>query len=217
MYISGIDQFFRIFNPTFDEWKSRFGVQSSQKRDLKNRKKLSSTPPILKHGAPPPNVKVHNSLYRIQNLYMLQRWSKEDAHYGQNTLQELIFITSYMNFILVQKICFPESFSGRWETWGGRNVLPFWQYCRNKHFDQYWYYGQNWYFCQIDIFVKIDIFIKIDIFVKIDNFVKIVFLTISSTVFDDFINYRQLYQLLIFSSTIWSKYQMSVLVNCNLA
>ena len=91
----------------------------------------------------------------LQNLYMLQRWSKEDAHYGQNTLQELIFITSYMNFILVQKICFPESFSGRWETWGGRNVLPFWQYCRNKHFDQYWYYGQNWYFCQIDIFVKL--------------------------------------------------------------
>ena len=75
----------------------------------------------------------------------------------------------------------------------------------------------NWYFRQIDIFVKIDIFIKIDIFVKIDNFVKIVFLTISSTVFDDFINYWQLYQLLIFSSTIWSKYQMSVPVNCNFA
>ena len=75
----------------------------------------------------------------------------------------------------------------------------------------------NWYFRQIDIFVKIDIFIKIDIFVKIDNSVKIVFLTISSTVFDDFINYRQLYQLLIFSSTIWSKYQMSVPVNCNFA
>ena len=111
----------------------------------------------------------------------------------------------------------PRLISGRWETWGGRNVLPFWQYCRNKHFDQYWYYGQNWYFCQIDIFVKIDIFIKIDIFVKIDNSVKIVFLTISSTVFDDFINYRQLYQLLIFSSTIWSKYQMFVPVNCNLA
>ena len=98
-----------------------------------------------------------------------------------------------------------------------RKVLPFWQYCRNKHFDQNWYFGQNWYFCQIDIFVKIDIFIKIDIFVKIDNSVKIVFLTISSTVFDDFINYRQLYQLLIFSSTIWSKYQMSVPVNCNFA
>ena len=75
----------------------------------------------------------------------------------------------------------------------------------------------NWYCRQIDIFVKIDIFIKIDIFVKIDNSVKIVFLTISSTVFDDFINYRQLYQLLIFSSTIWSKYQMSVPVNCNFA
>ena len=148
---------------------------------------------------------------------MLQHWSKKVAHYGQNTLQELIFITSYMNFILVQKICFQKSFSGRWETWSSRKVLPFWQYCRNKHFDQNWYFGQNWYFCQIDIFVKIDIFIKIDIFVKIDNSVKIVFLTISSTVFDDFINYRQLYQLLIFSSTIWSKYQMSVPVNCNFA
>ena len=150
-------------------------------------------------------------MYRIQNSYMLQHWSKKVAHYGQNTLQELIFITSYMNFILVQKICFPESFSGRWETLGGRNILPFWQYCRNKHFDQYWYYGQNWYFCQIGIFVKIDIF------AKIDNSVKIAFLTISSTVFDDFINYWQLYQLLIFSSTIWSKYQMSVPVNCNFA
>ena len=63
MYTCGINHFFRIFNPTFDEWKSRFGVQSSHKRDLKNRKKLSSTPPILKHGAPPQkkqNVKVHN-------------------------------------------------------------------------------------------------------------------------------------------------------------
>ena len=38
MYTCGINHFFRIFNPTFDEWKSRFGVQSSQKRDLKNRK-----------------------------------------------------------------------------------------------------------------------------------------------------------------------------------
>ena len=86
---------------------------------------------------------------------MLQHWSKKVAHYGQNTLQELIFITSYMNFILVQKICFQKSFSGRWETWSSRKVLPFWQYCRNKHFDQNWYFGQNWYFCQIDIFVKL--------------------------------------------------------------
>ena len=86
---------------------------------------------------------------------MLQHWSKKVAHYGQNTLQELIFITSYMNFILVQKICFQKSFSGRWETCSSRKVLPFWQYCRNKHFDQNWYFGQNWYFCQIDIFIKL--------------------------------------------------------------
>ena len=33
------DQSFWIFYPTFHEWKSRFGAQSFQKRDLKNRKK----------------------------------------------------------------------------------------------------------------------------------------------------------------------------------
>ena len=38
MYTCGIDQSFRVFYPTFDEWKSRFGAQSSQKRDLKKRK-----------------------------------------------------------------------------------------------------------------------------------------------------------------------------------
>ena len=70
----------------------------------------------------------------------------------------------------------------------------------NWYFRQNWYFYQNWY-----------------IFVKIDNSVKIVFLTISSTVFGDFINYRQLYQLLIISSTFWSKYQVSVPVNCNFA
>ena len=137
---------------------------------------------------------------------MLQRRSKEDAHYGQNTLQELIFITSYMNFILVQKICFQKSFSGRWETWSSRNVLPFWQYCRNKHFDQYLYYGQNWYFCQIDIFVKIDIFIKLSHFRL---------LTCLSIVFDIFINIWCLCQLLTLSSTLWLKYQLVVPVNCN--
>ena len=38
MYICGIDQSFRVFYPTFDGWKSRFGAKSSQKRDLKKRK-----------------------------------------------------------------------------------------------------------------------------------------------------------------------------------
>ena len=38
MYTCGIDQSFRVFYPTFDEWKSRFGAQSSPKRDLKKRK-----------------------------------------------------------------------------------------------------------------------------------------------------------------------------------
>ena len=38
MYTCGIDQSFRVFYPTFDEWKSRFGAQSSQKRDIKKRK-----------------------------------------------------------------------------------------------------------------------------------------------------------------------------------
>ena len=70
MYTCGINHFFRIFNPTFDEWKSRFGVQSSHKRDLKNRKKLSSTTPILKHGVPPPKKRKSTQLacieYRIR-------------------------------------------------------------------------------------------------------------------------------------------------------
>ena len=38
MYTCGIDQSFRVFYPTFDEWKSRFGAQSPQKRDIKKRK-----------------------------------------------------------------------------------------------------------------------------------------------------------------------------------
>ena len=38
MYTFGIDQSYRVFYPTFDEWKSRFGAKSSQKRDLKKRK-----------------------------------------------------------------------------------------------------------------------------------------------------------------------------------
>ena len=134
-------------------------------------------------------------MYRIQNSYMLQHWSKKVAHYGQNTLQELIFITSYMNFILVQKICFQKSFSGRWETWSSRKVLPFWQYCRNKHFDQNWYFGQNWYFCQIDIFVKL-IFSSKLIFLS-----KLIFsskLTILSKSY--FLQFHQLF--LMTSSTI---------------
>ena len=49
LYTCGIDQSFWIFYPTFDEWKSRFGVQSSQKRDLKNKKneKKVQKQPIL--------------------------------------------------------------------------------------------------------------------------------------------------------------------------
>ena len=80
---------------------------------------------------------------------MLQHWSKKVAHYGQNILQELIFITSYMNFFLVQKICFPESFSGR--------------------------HGVVRMFCHFDNIVEINILIKIDILVKIDIFVKLIF------------------------------------------
>ena len=38
MYNKGIDQPFKISYPTFDEWKSTFGVKSSQKMDHKNRK-----------------------------------------------------------------------------------------------------------------------------------------------------------------------------------
>ena len=38
MYTCGINQSFRIFNPTSDERKGRFGVQRSQKTDLKNRR-----------------------------------------------------------------------------------------------------------------------------------------------------------------------------------
>ena len=38
MYTCGIDQSFRVFYPTLDEWKSRFWAQSSQKRDIKKRK-----------------------------------------------------------------------------------------------------------------------------------------------------------------------------------
>ena len=81
---------------------------------------------------------------------MLQHWSKKVAHYGQNTLEELIFITSYMNFILVQKIFF-QKFQG-----GGRH-------------------GVVGRFCHFDNIVEINILIKIDILVKIDIFVKLIF------------------------------------------
>ena len=37
MYTCGIDQSFRIFDPTF-EWKSRFRVQSSQEKNFKQKK-----------------------------------------------------------------------------------------------------------------------------------------------------------------------------------
>ena len=47
MYTCGINHFFRIFNPTFDEWKSRFGVQSSHKRDLKKQKKNCPPQPLF--------------------------------------------------------------------------------------------------------------------------------------------------------------------------
>ena len=38
MHNCGLDQSFTISNPTFDEWKSTFGVQSSQKKDHKTGK-----------------------------------------------------------------------------------------------------------------------------------------------------------------------------------
>ena len=57
MYTCGINHFFRIFNPTFDEWKSTFGVQSSHKRDLKKRKKIVLHTPYSKARCPPPPKK----------------------------------------------------------------------------------------------------------------------------------------------------------------
>ena len=132
---------------------------------------------------------------------MLQHWSKKVAHYGQNTLQELIFITSYMNFILVEKKWLPKSFSGTWETWSSQNVLQFWQYCRNKHF------GQNWHFCQIDIFVKLIFSSKLIFLSKLIFSSKLtilsksyfwqfhqLFLMTSSTI-DSYINFWYFHQL----------------------
>ena len=96
-----------------------------------------------------------------------------------------------------EKILFQKTSNGRW--WGRR---------RYAKFDV---------FVKFATFIKFDIFIKFDKFIKFDNFVKIWFLTISSTVFDILINCWQQYQLLIFSSTIWLKYQLSVPANCNFA
>ena len=77
-----------------------------------------------------------------------------------------------------------------------------------------------WPLCQIDLFVQIDISVKIDIFVQIDLSVKLspfqLLISLSIT-FDIFINIWELRQLLIFSSTIWLRYQLVVPVNCNFA
>ena len=45
----GIDRSFRVFYPTFDEWKSRFGAQSSQKKGPQKKKKWENAQkqPIL--------------------------------------------------------------------------------------------------------------------------------------------------------------------------
>ena len=82
-----------------------------------------------------------------------------------------------------------------------RKVLPFWQYCRNKHFDQ------NWYFCQIDIFVKLIFSSKLIFLSKLIFSSKLtilsksyfwqfhqLFLMTSSTI-DSYINFWYFHQL----------------------
>ena len=84
----------------------------------------------------------------------------------------------------------------------------------------------NWPFFKIDIVIKIDIPVKIDNYVKFDFsvnfsiFVKLStfqLLTFLSIAFDIFINIWLLFQLLIFLSTFWLKYQLVVPVKCNFA
>ena len=48
MYTCGIDQSFKVFCAKFDVWKSRFGAQSFQKRDLK--KKMRKCPKTANFG-----------------------------------------------------------------------------------------------------------------------------------------------------------------------
>ena len=78
--------------------------------------------PYSKARCPPPKKRKSTQLACIE--YRIRTCCNTDPKRSP-IMGRIIFITSYMNFILVQKICFQKSFSGRWETWSSWNVLPF--------------------------------------------------------------------------------------------